>query len=120
MNLLFLPAFTVDTSAFESFQMKISDCRAKAAARTAMLAHPEGQAVLEAEAAAASEIDDGVVPDESNAVWPMLLWKEGISFDTQMPVPTVEHLANRCEILRLLLAMVSGPLFHPPSPHDPV
>lgn len=64
--------------------------------------------------------EEFVVPDEANAVWPSLLWASGLA------VPSSVHITsssawdnNRIEILRLLLALVSGPLFTTPIPGFP-
>jgi hypothetical protein len=131
MRALFLADFTVDSGQFDVY-----------AAKRAQPAHPHthdpgtgagapapaaGQAQAGAEGEEAAAAADAaaaapppVVPDEANAVWPMLLWKGGAVFPNLSPPANAKWTANRAELLRLLIALVSITLYAPPSPMSPV
>ena len=72
-----------------------------------------------------SDAADGVADDEeggadeSNAVWPMLLWRPGVGFSkVQAPAVTTWN-ANRTELLRLLIALASQSLYMTPQAASP-
>ena len=76
--------------------------------------HADEHAAAEAEAAA--DADPGaLIPDEANAVWPMLLWHGGVGFPTVERAASSKHVEARSDLLRLLVALCSGPLYHAPS-----
>lgn len=60
------------------------------------------------------------LPNESNAVWPMLLWKGGVGFPGIAAQSAAKLLGPRIELLRLLLAICCEPLYVEPRPQDPV
>jgi hypothetical protein len=89
MTLLFAPDFTVDEPLHTAFTTRLSALRVAAAAAARAPppppAPPAAAAETAAEAPPAVDSDDDraaaaraaeapVVPNEANAVWPMLLW----------------------------------------------
>jgi hypothetical protein len=78
MSLLFSPDLCVERHQYDAFIARMAATRADAAAAVSA-----AEAAAEAAAAAAAERGEEpppppelpVVPDESNAVWPMLLWR---------------------------------------------
>ena len=123
-----------------------TDSAAAAAAAAAGAGAGTGLPVTAAESATASDSTDGdgeaatpittataapsevaaagapaaVSPDETNAVWPMLLWAGGVSFPVAGRTPTTAQVEARMELLRLLIALCSGPLYATPNPAAPV
>jgi hypothetical protein len=67
-------------------------------------------------AAAGDDIAVAPLPTVSNAVWPMLLWAPGSGArDVTPPPPPAAVVAARIDLLRLLLALLSSPLFRDAS-----
>ena len=129
MAALFLPDLTVDRAQYELFVAKLASFRPAAAAAATPAAAPAsgngGTAALPPSGAAppapGSEAAPApaVVPDEANAVWPMLLWHGGVGFPALQPPWNAAWNAVRVDLLRLLLALTSQPLYSPPSPQRP-
>lgn len=115
MTALFLADYSVSQDAAYIFANKLSVSRAKAEARAARHAAVEaGEAVPDATE------DDEVIPDEANAVWPMLLWRGGVGFPKLIPAsPSTSQIHNRIDLLRLLIALCSQTLFATPVPQSP-
>ena len=53
-------------------------------------------------------------PNIFNAVWPTLLWTRGAGCDASAPPPNADQLIVRNDILRLLISLLSAPLYSPP------
>jgi len=127
MACLFLPGYTISAEQFNVFLVKLNECNATREKREAKrsarsfraLAAAAGNAVEsersiaeEAEKAAEEEADEGPVPDEANALWPMLMWVEGIGPSRiNLPDAGLAALERRADLLRLLIAVCSQPLY---------
>jgi hypothetical protein len=124
MSLLFTPGLCVEQLQYDAFISRMAAARsdaaeaavARAAARAAAAAQQSASpaaayaadgGAAPAAAEAAEEDEEPVVPDESNAVWPMLLWRGGVGFPgLEVPSATAFHGA-RVDVLRLILALSS-------------
>jgi len=118
MSLLFTPGLCIEQYQYDGFISRMSAARADAAEAAASRAAARAAADAQAGEAAHDGGDDGgadaVVPDESNAVWPMLLWRGGVGFPgLEVPSTTAFHGA-RVDVLRLVLALSSQ--VRPPPP----
>jgi len=127
MACLFLPGYTISAEQFNVFLVKLNECNAtrekreakRSARSTRASAAAAGNAVEsersiaeEAEKAAEEEADEGPVPDEANALWPMLLWVEGIGPSRiNLPDAGLAAQERRADLLRLLIAVCSQPLY---------
>ena len=104
MACLFLPDLTIDRGQYDLFVLKLTSARETAQARhhQQQQAHSQQYKQRQAPHAAASasnepiiaggaeggydeegvdeDVEEDVVPDEANAVWPMLLWAGGVGF----------------------------------------
>ena len=114
MASLFLPDLTVDRLQYEMFVSKLASFRPAEGSGAAA----EGAASRPSEGAA-PPAPPAVIPDEANAVWPMLLWHGGVGFPSLQPPLNVAWNTPRVDSLRLLLALCSQPLYSPPSPQKP-
>jgi hypothetical protein len=127
MACLFLPGYTISAEQFNVFLVKLNECNATREKREAKrmarssraIAAAAGNAVEteqaiaeEEELVALQEADEGPVPDEANALWPMLLWVEGIGPSRiNLPETGLAAFERRADLLRLLLAVCSQPLY---------
>jgi hypothetical protein len=115
MRCLFFPGLTVTLAQWDMYatRKETAEAAAEAAAAAAAAAGDTAAASGSAAPVAAVRVQD------SNAVWPMLMWTGGVTFP---PVPRSAdpgHMANRIELLRLLVATCSQPLFCMPDAHNP-
>ncbi len=124
MGALYVPEFTMAAEPVYAFGAKLAVSRARAEAREARAAarargEPAAQSGEEGEGEE-EEDDTDIIPDEANAVWPMLLWKGGVSFPRLATFPpTASQITARIDVLRLLIALCSQTLFAPPAPSSP-
>ncbi|KAA0170118.1 hypothetical protein FNF27_06710 [Cafeteria roenbergensis] len=105
MRLLFAPGLCIDAKSHAFYQNKRRVLRERASAV---------RDAAPAMGAAAGATDAGAsLLDESNAVWPTLLWAGGVGYTKQAAAPSSAMVEARVELLRLVVALVSEPLFRP-------
>ena len=126
MNALFVGEYTVTAEQIYSFGSKLAVSRAKAQAlEEAKLKAQEAREQQQQNNGNNNEEEiqdppEEIIPDEKNAVWPSLLWKSGVGAPdlTVYPV-SATIIENRIDVLRLLIALCSGPLYISPKPQSP-
>ena len=134
MAALYLPDLTVERGQYDLFVTKLTATREAAAARggggggggggdaggAASGSAAGAQAAAAGEAGEQDSFEDGdgdgaaVVPDEANAVWPMLLYSGGVGFPKLAPPTSTAWTGPRLDVLRLLTALCCAPLYEPP------
>ncbi len=123
----------VETQAAIAAQLAAEDAAERAARRRAARAaaggggegedEGEGEGEQEGEEGEEGEEEEdagAVLATRSNALWPMLLWKEGVGYPRLLTTAApAAALANRVDLMRLLLALCSQPLFSAPRAASP-
>jgi hypothetical protein len=113
MRLLFAPGLSIDRQAYAFFHNKRRVLRERAD----MLDDASlGGAASDGSAGRAKQ----QLLDESNAVWPTLLWASGVGFKEAAVQASGAMIETRVELLRLVVSLLSKPLFADTDAESPV
>ncbi len=118
MAALYLPDLTVERGQYDLFVTKLTAAREVAGAKVAAAAGGRGGGDQGGDGDGGGDADEeegaAVVPDEANAVWPMLLFSGGVGFPKLAPPTSASWTGPRLDVLRLLTALCCAPLYEPP------